>query len=173
MRTTSKTNRKRLAVVTRIRQSAGRAASSIDLTSRREDRPQWRWQDGSVDRDKEHIELRYGDAAKQRSKDWCPVALIGKPDNHVFPVAWLIDADRTDRRRMIAAVRKDLDFYLLQLREPDPWRYAQYHCNTSANMYSKVHWSYFPDGETGKRISSMVIRVKRSSARGASVKRRS
>ena len=26
----------------------------------------------------------------------------------------------------------------------DPWSYAIYHCGTAANIYSPVHWSYFP-----------------------------
>jgi hypothetical protein len=44
------------------------------------------------------------------------------------------------------AVRQELDFYLVQLEEPDPWRYAIYHCTTAANIYSSVHWGYFPTG---------------------------
>ncbi len=45
---------------------------------------------------------------------------------------------------MIAAVRKESHFYLVQRGESDPWAYAQYHCGTSANIYSNVHWSFMP-----------------------------
>jgi hypothetical protein len=60
---------------------------------------------------------------------------------------------------MIAAAKKELDFYLVEKGEMNPWAYAQYHCSTAANMYSTVHWSYFPSGTRGQRVSSMVVRL--------------
>ena len=42
--------------------------------------------------------------------------------------------------------------------EPNPWEYAIYHCNTSANVYSKVHWSYFPNGKRGKAFTITGVR---------------
>jgi hypothetical protein len=39
------------------------------------------------------------------------------------------------------AVRRELDFYLVELGEPDRWAYAVYHCGQGANPYSKVYWS--------------------------------
>lgn len=107
----------------------------------------------------EHIELRYGDAAKSDYEQWVPLALIGKGLNNVFPVLWLISRDDASRERMIAAARKELDFYLIEKREPDPLAYAKYHCNTAANIYSEVHWSYFPSGNPGGRHSSSVVRL--------------
>ncbi len=60
---------------------------------------------------------------------------------------------------MVAYARKSLDFYLVGLNKPDPWAYAIYHCNTAANMYSEVHWSYFPKGNQGERYASEVVQV--------------
>jgi hypothetical protein len=52
-----------------------------------------------------------------------------------------------------------LDFYLVERRERNPWAYAIYHCGTGSNMYSKVHWSYFPSGRQGRRHSSEVVQL--------------
>ena len=121
--------------------------------------PRWHWQDGAVDHQKEHIELRHGDAGENSYEDWHPIARIGKPRKNIFPVQWLVSADSPEHQAMLADARKDLDFYLVEKCETDPWAYAQYHCNTGANMYSRVHWSYFPTGTQGERHASMVIRL--------------
>ena len=114
----------------------------------------WSWREGVVDVQEEYIELRYGDAAKSDHSQWVPIALIGKPAKNVFPVFWLITPGDSFREGMINAVKKELDFYLAEKDEADPWAYAKYHCNTGANIYSSVHWSYFPKGNRGLRHSS-------------------
>lgn len=43
---------------------------------------------------------------------------------------------------VLADVRNELDVYLTEVGRDDPWAYAIYHCRTSANVYSKVRWSY-------------------------------
>src|SRR5260370_33902099 len=50
----------------------------------------WSWREDDVDVEGEHIELRYGDAAKSNYEQWLPIGLIGKPTNEVFPVSWLM-----------------------------------------------------------------------------------
>ena len=119
----------------------------------------WKWVEGQVDPWSEHIELHYGDAATLEHESWCPVALIGKPKNNIFPVTWIADIENPEEIPMIDAARKELDFYLLEVGGPDPWAYACYHCTTCANMYSQIHWSYFPSGSPGSRISSAVVRL--------------
>lgn len=42
---------------------------------------------------------------------------------------------------MLQAVRRELDFYLVEKNEPDPWAYAAYHAEASANIYSDVYWA--------------------------------
>jgi len=104
----------------------------------------WSWRQGVIDVQTEHIELRCGDAEKSDYEQWVPIALIGKPANHVFPVLWLISSDNTACERMIGAARDELNFYLVEHPKDypgtgHPWTYAKYHCNTAANMYSQVH----------------------------------
>jgi hypothetical protein len=72
-------------------------------------------------------------------------------------VEWLITHDSAEQQIMVVDVHKELDFYLVEKNEPDPWAYAIYHCNTGANMYSTVHWSYFPKGDQGERFASEVM----------------
>ena len=115
----------------------------------------WGWREADVDVQGEHIELRYGDAETSAYEQWLPVALIGRPTNHVFPVQWLLP--KSVNPEIISRVQRELDFYLVELREANPWAYAVYHCGTSANMYSKIHWSYFANGNCGERYASMVI----------------
>ena len=42
---------------------------------------------------------------------------------------------------VLAAVREELDFFLVEKDEPNPWAYAKYHCGTVSNMYGEVHWA--------------------------------
>jgi len=60
----------------------------------------------------------------------------------VFPVQFLVDRARADRHSVVAKVIKEIEFYFMELGEPDPWKYAQYHCGTASNAYSDVHWSF-------------------------------
>jgi len=119
----------------------------------------WRWQEGIVDVHKEHVEIDYGDAGRCAHDEWEPIARIGKPEVHVFIVEWLITPDSPEYQSKIAGAQGELDFYLMNKGEPDPWAYALYHCNTASNMYSAFHWSYFPGGPESVRESSEVIRV--------------
>jgi hypothetical protein len=102
----------------------------------------WRWQDGPVDLQKEYIELGYED-----SPDTIPIALIGRPENNLFPVRWLVGTEAPENKRMINLVKRELNFYLVEKEEPDPWEYAKYRCTTASNLYSSVHWSYYPEGD--------------------------
>ena len=101
----------------------------------------WKWVEGVVDTHDEYMQLTYGE-------DPAPVALVapGRPGEFVaqFLVSTRSTQDAGDKR--LQAVQKELDYYLVELGESDPWAYAQYHCTTAANVYSEVHWGYFPKG---------------------------
>jgi hypothetical protein len=43
-------------------------------------------------------------------------------------------------KKRIKEAEKELNFYLIELKEPNPWKYAKYHCSTAANLYSVVWW---------------------------------
>jgi hypothetical protein len=124
-----------------------------------EAQPGWRWEAGEVDKQEEHIELRYGDAHKTSHEDWTPIARLAKPKDQVFKVEWLVNQESAEHKAMLVDARRDLDFYLVEKEEANPWAYARYHCNTGANMYSPVHWSYFPTGSQGQRLASRVIKL--------------
>ena len=96
---------------------------------------QWEWKEGKVDRSAPHMKLVYGDAE-------LPVALVAKPVGHTFVVEFLQipEIDQSEYDRIKLAVTKELTFYLVELGEKDPWKYAIYHCDTASNIYSDVHW---------------------------------
>lgn len=107
----------------------------------------WIWREGPVDRRREHLALSY-DA-------WdLPVAVVGPPVDGVFPVGFIEVSDGADPASEKArdAVRRELDFYLVELGEPDPWAYAIYHCGTTSNVYSQVHWSWYPGSTQGETV---------------------
>lgn len=110
-------------------------------------RSAWRWEEGAVDKTLEHLEIAYGDInVTTNYKEWAPVALVSAPNGKRFLVQFLIEANSPENRKMVDAVSKDLDFYLVELSgtgRPDPWKYAQYHCTTASNAYSLVHWSFY------------------------------
>jgi hypothetical protein len=108
------------------------------------DLPKWRWIEGKVDKGDDHLELRYGNVQNSSYDDWVPVALVGKPQQSTFIVQWIIDNKGGNNKAIIEDARSELDFYLVNKMEHKPWAYAIYHCGTSANVYSLVHWSYFP-----------------------------
>ncbi|HNY51673.1 MAG: hypothetical protein BWY69_01592 [Planctomycetes bacterium ADurb.Bin401] len=102
------------------------------------------WQEGFVDRSKDHFELRYGLSNTGGWDDWLPVALIGPPTKGAFIVQFLND-DKISKisANVFQQVKKEIEFYLIEKKEEDPWAYAQYHCGTAANAYSAIHWSFF------------------------------
>jgi hypothetical protein len=106
----------------------------------------WAWAEGPVDRSKSHLELRYGSAGDSGWDKWLPVARVGPPRDRTFPVEWIVDRADPAHREAADAVAKELDFYLVEKGEADPWAYAAYHSGTTSNAYSQVHWALL--GET-------------------------
>ena len=95
--------------------------------------------EGIVDIHNDHIKITYGDDGKA-------VALVEPVSKRDFKVQFLINQDTADIQNLKALekVRQELNFYFVELGERQPWEYAIYHCNTAANIYSKVHWGYYP-----------------------------
>jgi hypothetical protein len=117
----------------------------------------WTWSEGVVDTNEDHFELTYGDVRSDDSP--ILVALIGHGEGRTFLVQFL-DLPKSQQKYLFAAanepnreqlkilerVKSELDFYLVEKGEPDPWGYAKYHCGTASNLYSKVRWGYYPKG---------------------------
>ena len=77
-----------------------------------------------------------------------PVALVAKPVGNSFLVELLDNPElnQSEAERIKLAMTRELTFYLVEKGEEDPWQYAIYHCGTASNIYSQVHWGYFPGG---------------------------
>ena len=103
-----------------------------------------RWEEGLVKKFEEHILIRYGDIKDQH---WKSVARLTKQTESVFIVEWLIDRDLPENQVMVNETIEDLNFYMVEheCRGFTPWHYAIYHTSTASNLYSDVHWSYFPN----------------------------
>jgi hypothetical protein len=80
----------------------------------RKEQLHWRWDVGAVDERKEHIELRHSRAGETTYEKWLPVARIGKPKSHCFPVQWLFKSDAVENEALIADAREELDFHRLE-----------------------------------------------------------
>jgi len=111
------------------------------------------WHEGRVDVAREHIEIRHGDLVKDDSEPLVLVARVApgrSPRSYVVEFAYPPGAP--DAAEMLASARRDLDFFLVELGERDPWIYALYHCRSAANAYAWVHWLHQqPEGATQAR----------------------
>jgi hypothetical protein len=112
--------------------------------------PHFSWSEGVVDTSNEHIEIRFGNSSDSGWDTWVPIALVSPPHQFKFTVQFLISRKDSKAKDMIEAVHRELDFYLVEKEEPDPWIYAQHHCRTGANVYSNVHWGYRPRRSNAK-----------------------
>lgn len=108
-----------------------------------------RWQEGRVDRTMEHFELRYGSVEDGGWSEQIPVAVVGPPMAGIVKVQFLVGPGDPRNAGVVSDVAKEIQYYLIDKREHNPWAYAQYHCGTSSNVYSKVHWSFC---EAGNRV---------------------
>lgn len=105
-----------------------------------------RWKEGIVNTGHEHIRLYHGDFDSMARL----VALVAPPKENCFTVQFLMRADSDSEiiNQILEDVRNELDFYLIEHPindEADPWQYCIYHAGTTSNMYSKVHWDYYPE----------------------------
>lgn len=91
----------------------------------------WRWVEGDIDPRRERLELRHrGDPSRV-------AAMVGPPRDRTFRVCLI-----SDDPEILEEIRKELDFYLLEVGGPNPWGYAIYHCGTASNAYSSVSWGH-------------------------------
>jgi hypothetical protein len=104
-----------------------------------------RWQRGYVDTNSEHFELLVAVSEEDEQTEGKSVAVIGPPEDGSVNVSFLIEENEANAS-LIEKVEKEINFYLLEINEPDRWKYAQYHCGTASNVYSSVHWSFVEAG---------------------------
>jgi hypothetical protein len=138
----------------------------------------YQWINGKVSESEEHIKISFGSYNDPDAGQLISIARVSKPKEKIFRVEFLIKSDSPDETKMIDAVKKELDFYLVEWGEGsifgDPWAYAIYHCSTSANIYSLVHWAYFPEGSIAgqKGKHSEVITEEKIDRKGKKTRKR-
>ncbi len=81
-----------------------------------------RWMPGLVNREREHFQLTVGHPTVL-------TALVGWGVNGY--VVQFVDGLAPT---ILDAVRRELNFYLVELKEADPWLYAKYHTTTASNF---------------------------------------
>ena len=105
---------------------------------------QWNWILEVVDTGKEHIKITYGKITEDVLQ---PVALVAPGRDKTFLVQFLMDKNKDGKtKEMVEDICGELDFFLVEKGGEDPWAYAKYHCGTASNLYSRVHWNYYPEG---------------------------
>lgn len=117
----------------------------------------WQWSPGKVDFRSRYFELKYGN-------DPLAVARIGIGSNKNFIVEFLININNDIERQkeIFNYVLWEIELYLINNSEPDPIEYMINHTKKCANMYSKVHWIYFPKGSKRAILLSKENTFKKS-----------
>lgn len=101
------------------------------------------WRYGTVDRDSEHFVLSHGPSGEPFDIGMA-CAFVGRAADGTFLVE---PSSNSIDEGVMAALEKDLEFYIVEKGEPFPWDYMQYHTTTMANMYSNIKWAFAPDGQ--------------------------
>lgn len=116
---------------------------------------EWEWKIGRVDTTKRFFELKYG-------YDPAPVARIGIGDNKNFLVEFLLQPTTgiEQRKEMFNEIVYEIELYLINNNEPDPLSYMINHTYKCANIYSRVHWRYYPNGSKKEIVLTKESRIK-------------
>lgn len=101
----------------------------------------WKWQPGKVDLSNRYFELKFGNDPR-------PVTRIGIGDDKNFVVEFLLNQkdDVEKQQEIFSEIIWEIELYLINNSEPDPIEYMINHTKKCANMYSRIHWNYFPKG---------------------------
>lgn len=108
----------------------------VKIEKRKKSSRGWKWVESLVDSEEEHIKITYGD-------DAIPVALVAPRGKRAFMVQFVLRADPSPAepyQKILEETRDQLDFFLIEKGEENPWAYAIYHCSTASNFYSRVRW---------------------------------
>ncbi len=101
----------------------------------------WTWQPGKVDLNNRYFELKFG-------YDPLTVARIGIGTDKIFIVEFLLNLNENIEKlqEIFSEVLWEIELYLINNSESDPIEYMINHTKKCANVYSKVHWRYYPKG---------------------------
>lgn len=104
-------------------------------------RSSWAWRRGKVDRSLPHISLTFGDPNSSTLEGFKEIAFVSPPEEACFTVEFVVPESDPLMKGLLDKAIKELDYYLVEKGERDPWAYAIYHCSTTANLYSSVRWN--------------------------------
>ena len=99
-----------------------------------------KWIEGSVDRENDHIQIRY-------NEEKSPIALVSNQSGNIIVQFLVVSKDKQKAKEEVV---RELDYYFSELDKEAPWAYAIYHCGTASNLYSTVHWGYYTKGYKDK-----------------------
>ena len=105
-------------------------------------RSPYTWQEGRVDQQLTHLEIYYVLDLQHEGPSFL-IAAIAPPKNHVFVVELLSENLPVEMEcgSIIDGLKREINFYLIEISEPDPWKYARYHCTTASNFHSHFQWA--------------------------------
>jgi protein-tyrosine-phosphatase len=116
------------------------------VSSRTVDYPavQSRWVEGIVSNWSEHIRISFHE--QDDDITFIPVARIAPGHGRTTIVQFVLNEDLSASKteQILKDVKRQLNFFLSEKDEPDPWSYAMYHCTTAGMLYSTVWWGYYP-----------------------------
>jgi hypothetical protein len=117
----------------------------------------WEWNLGIVDTTNRYFELKFGNFP-------APVTRIGIGNNHNFIVEFLLSTsvEHEQQEEIFREIIYEIELYLINNSEPDPVTYMIKHTQKCANLYSKIHWGYFPKGSKREIILTKDRNVKTS-----------
>jgi hypothetical protein len=106
--------------------------------------------EGLVSENEEHIAISYGKVHTDEHP-FPTVARVSAPRDGVINLEFLIDDSTTHDAETMADVRRRVHWLFIEKGEANPWAYAQYHCTTAANIYSRVHCGWVPGSDAPKK----------------------
>jgi hypothetical protein len=111
------------------------------------------WHEGTVDTDREHLLLMYGEGDVDND---LPVALVGLGPRLDVTVQFLIAATGGDDRtvNILSELRQELDTYLTGDYPLEVWDDAKYRCMLPPNPSSKIHWRFCLDWDKDAHASA-------------------
>ena len=98
--------------------------------------------DGVVDTSQPHIEMRYLDEPEV-------VARLAHTGGRHLVFERLVSDEPGDQKRetLLAALDDNLDRYLRDRVDPDPWTLIQYHVASPANAYDPIRWTLIEESD--------------------------
>lgn len=90
------------------------------------------WKRGRVDLNNEYIKI-----VNPENDQW--LACVANIKNEIVVE---INESLVDDFSKMHVLIQQLDYYFGEKQEPEPWKYACYHCTTAANIYSPIRWHY-------------------------------